>query len=1222
MSYEITFGGRFQAGLGITTGKVVVKAGNLYLPATTANVALYPIAGLVVRYQQVPSANYDVGDIAHAGVWPSSLTGLTAATAGVATYARVTSTGSLENITTPVDGDQLMGRINSDGDLMLAHEVYAEAPNTTGPYVIKTFEDYGAIGDGVTDDTVAIQLAFDSIGMDSVDRLVMGVGPYLISDTIEIGGVLYNTVTASSSSGLLLTFRHNFLNLTKVRFTNSGGPGEALPTGLAPATDYWLIKVSATTARVATSLANAEAGTAIAYTDAGTGVHTMGYVDQYLKKFVFEGQVDGTSTAPGHATFLWNGTDHSGSSASMTTSGANDLGSADATQGGLQWNYFTVTGLTGVTPSWVGKLLRTRKAATRAHNAKHMIVEYVSSTSVVIAVMNSAATTDANNGSIEWRLLRPAFKVSTRGCIYRNFQLYPNTTSRALDALFWVCHPEHGNGFTVSRNIYQNIIAFDANNSHIDRFMVLGSLSLPDNAAHAYYVQDSTNTYLRPWSGYQQDYQWLYDCNLQGNGGAYGWEGCFLSVPNTSQQLRSIYLEHCATNARQHFYSDRGDFGAETDVPAFDGKGGSAGVVFNRCTGSQITESQFYVEGTQAYGIEVYDFDAEGYRRILDMRNVTASQTMIKFVGGYFLPGGGGVQEYKADPAGVISIQGTCSVTFKNIHLWYVEDPSFKRNTFTASDSGGDLLLTYQDNFDNFSKVQVGVDYYTDVLPTGLVAFTYYWLVRISATTAKVATSRANAEAGVYIAYTDAGTSGPFIVSREIQFANIATGGETWLSFEGCVLPSERQFGLDANEWHRIFNSSGQNCHVTLKDCQKFSTGDSSFVTIPDQRLVIGGYSATPLGDPRERVLVGGLSNSLFQASNFATTLTFSGTETLKVWPFTYPEQDENFAGHYYEVICTPISYTGSPASTFACVRPSKGKARRGTVIEMPTAPGGGNTVTFFCMLVRHNAAALTAFHPLQLSGLTHWYNADFDYNYTINPNKQLQDPGAGTGIAGALGYWRSQAATRGLDGNRSVYDLYPISNTESRRPTTREIDAGYNNKYVIRPDDDDMMTCTGTATYPMQGSPSWCLVAGHPGGGAMNKVPSAIYAASTGTDILYVSANGTTTVDVHGNGTGFNYAYNWNAKEVVLAVFDGASSALYISAKTAVATGSTSALAASNGGIIMVCDHPYENQPWAGSSATGTLQQIMWGSGTLTTAEKDGLLDWVGAYVGKSIGP
>lgn len=81
-----------------------------------------------------------------------------------------------------------------------------------------------------------------------------------------------NTFTASSSSGLLLTFTNDFTTYTQVRFTNSGG---ALPTGLSAGTDYYLIRVSATTARVATSLANAVAGTAIAYTDAGTGTHTM-----------------------------------------------------------------------------------------------------------------------------------------------------------------------------------------------------------------------------------------------------------------------------------------------------------------------------------------------------------------------------------------------------------------------------------------------------------------------------------------------------------------------------------------------------------------------------------------------------------------------------------------------------------------------------------------------------------------------------------------------------------------------------------------------------------------------------------------------------------------------------------------------------------------------------------------------------------------------------------
>lgn len=80
-----------------------------------------------------------------------------------------------------------------------------------------------------------------------------------------------NTFTASSSSGLLLTYTNDFNNLSKVRFTTT----TTLPTGLVAGTDYWLIRVSATTARVATTFANAIAGTAIAFTDAGTGTHTV-----------------------------------------------------------------------------------------------------------------------------------------------------------------------------------------------------------------------------------------------------------------------------------------------------------------------------------------------------------------------------------------------------------------------------------------------------------------------------------------------------------------------------------------------------------------------------------------------------------------------------------------------------------------------------------------------------------------------------------------------------------------------------------------------------------------------------------------------------------------------------------------------------------------------------------------------------------------------------------
>jgi hypothetical protein len=89
--------------------------------------------------------------------------------------------------------------------------------------------------------------------------------------TVKHNTAMANTFTASSSSGLLLTYTDDFQTLEKVRFTTT----TTLPTGLSLATDYWIVRVSGTTSRVATSLANAIAGTYIPYTDAGTGTHTM-----------------------------------------------------------------------------------------------------------------------------------------------------------------------------------------------------------------------------------------------------------------------------------------------------------------------------------------------------------------------------------------------------------------------------------------------------------------------------------------------------------------------------------------------------------------------------------------------------------------------------------------------------------------------------------------------------------------------------------------------------------------------------------------------------------------------------------------------------------------------------------------------------------------------------------------------------------------------------------
>ena len=107
-------------------------------------------------------------------------------------------------------------------------------------------------------------------------KIVDLLGYYRMSTTNVTGTgsrtlINSNTFTASSSSGLLLTYTNDFNTYSQVRFTTT----TTLPTGLSLNTDYWLVRVSATTARVATSLSNAIAGTVIAYTDAGTGTHTV-----------------------------------------------------------------------------------------------------------------------------------------------------------------------------------------------------------------------------------------------------------------------------------------------------------------------------------------------------------------------------------------------------------------------------------------------------------------------------------------------------------------------------------------------------------------------------------------------------------------------------------------------------------------------------------------------------------------------------------------------------------------------------------------------------------------------------------------------------------------------------------------------------------------------------------------------------------------------------------
>ncbi|MBY0395015.1 MAG: tail fiber protein [Thermoleophilia bacterium] len=78
------------------------------------------------------------------------------------------------------------------------------------------------------------------------------------------------TVTLASP-GVFTRTAHGLFTGQQVYLTTTG----ALPTGLAQNTNYWAIRVTADTFRLATSLANALAGTAINTSGSQSGTHTV-----------------------------------------------------------------------------------------------------------------------------------------------------------------------------------------------------------------------------------------------------------------------------------------------------------------------------------------------------------------------------------------------------------------------------------------------------------------------------------------------------------------------------------------------------------------------------------------------------------------------------------------------------------------------------------------------------------------------------------------------------------------------------------------------------------------------------------------------------------------------------------------------------------------------------------------------------------------------------------
>lgn len=81
----------------------------------------------------------------------------------------------------------------------------------------------------------------------------------------------FSTFTADAGTDIITHSNINLMPYTKIQVSST----TTLPGGLSAATNYYVIKVTDTTCKLATSRANAVAGTAINITDAGTGTHTI-----------------------------------------------------------------------------------------------------------------------------------------------------------------------------------------------------------------------------------------------------------------------------------------------------------------------------------------------------------------------------------------------------------------------------------------------------------------------------------------------------------------------------------------------------------------------------------------------------------------------------------------------------------------------------------------------------------------------------------------------------------------------------------------------------------------------------------------------------------------------------------------------------------------------------------------------------------------------------------
>lgn len=130
------------------------------------------------------------------------------------------------------------------------------------------------------DSIVCVDGYFQSVNDAMANHFGVTSAPLGTSDNIPFHKGTLNKVEVSasnqtftrSSGNILFAVGHGLATGQLVSLINVGG---ALPAGLSPLTNYWVIYLSANTFSLASSLANALAGSAVTVSGAGTGTHTV-----------------------------------------------------------------------------------------------------------------------------------------------------------------------------------------------------------------------------------------------------------------------------------------------------------------------------------------------------------------------------------------------------------------------------------------------------------------------------------------------------------------------------------------------------------------------------------------------------------------------------------------------------------------------------------------------------------------------------------------------------------------------------------------------------------------------------------------------------------------------------------------------------------------------------------------------------------------------------------